>query len=289
MIGKCKLCGQQKKLCLSHIIPEFFYNNIYDLRPRRFWFLKFDTKANQKKQEQKGLRERLLCKKCENEFSSYEKYAAEIIYAKNRKSPVKLINQSSNGKITVNEFTGFDYNKFKFFLESILWRISVSSEKFNVVNISDKHRNKLHKSLKDKTVLDENEYPCFIQVVTHDDGTYFRYSILGPYETEYSGHQVINLLADGFLFSFIMGRIVLSPEIQNTMLNRKGKMSILTKKVQTDSNLKEAARLFKEKYPDYIRNKWGRLGLISRVTKHIQMPGIFTRIHQVGSKGVHKS
>lgn len=253
MIGKCKLCEKETELCKSHIIPEFFYDKIYDIKPRKFWFFILNSKESYKKQEQKGLREYLLCKTCEKEFSVYEKYAAEIIYAKNRRSPVLLQKKSGTENVTLNEFNGFDYDKFKLFLMSILWRISISSEKFNVVEISEEHKNILHQALKDKRPLDEDEYPCTLQIILQADNSSFGGTIIGPYETQYNGHQVINILADGFLFSFILGCVNLLPDIQNTMLNRKGEMAILTKKVQSDANLMEAVRLITEKHSDLYK------------------------------------
>ena len=93
MIGNCKLCGLERELKHSHILPEFMYQNLYDSSPKRFYKLQvdLDNSVNSKiKIEQKGVREYLLCGNCEVRLSKYENYAAETIYAKNLKNLKKM-------------------------------------------------------------------------------------------------------------------------------------------------------------------------------------------------------
>lgn len=68
MIGKCRLCEEDKELRNSHILPKFMYQNLYDAKPKRFYTLKVDldnSHKSRKKIEQKGIREYLLCGDCE--------------------------------------------------------------------------------------------------------------------------------------------------------------------------------------------------------------------------------
>ena len=53
----CKLCNKERELRNSHIVPEFFYKEIYDEKHRIF-----PRKEGRKYgQMQKGYREPLLC------------------------------------------------------------------------------------------------------------------------------------------------------------------------------------------------------------------------------------
>jgi len=75
--GSCRLCLVEKDLAHSHIFPEFFYEPTYDDTNR---FVSLSTHPRHKpKLFEKGLREHLLCEKCEAQFCRYESYAASIL------------------------------------------------------------------------------------------------------------------------------------------------------------------------------------------------------------------
>ena len=59
----CILCQQEKRLCDSHIIPEFAYADIYDDKHRAVTFS--PIAPDERKFEQKGVRDKLLCTDCE--------------------------------------------------------------------------------------------------------------------------------------------------------------------------------------------------------------------------------
>ena len=126
MKGKCKLClNENVELQNSHIIPEFMYQRLYNDQPKRYYIIKINDKSQSKRIEQKGIREKLLCKDCEVKLSKLENYASETIYAKNlqNKTILKKINQSSNQRILFHKIEKFDYALFKLFLMSLLVEI----------------------------------------------------------------------------------------------------------------------------------------------------------------------
>ena len=70
MKGKCKLCLRESDLRYSHIIPEYFYKPMYDSKHR---FMQISTVQEYPTTFlQKGVREYLLCNRCEEQFSKYE-------------------------------------------------------------------------------------------------------------------------------------------------------------------------------------------------------------------------
>ncbi|NMC12204.1 MAG: hypothetical protein GYA34_04905 [Chloroflexi bacterium] len=71
---KCRLCQNDKKLCFSHIIPEFLFLPIYDEKHRASMIPRGKTRY-----EQKGIREYLLCGDCEQIISMWETYVSPII------------------------------------------------------------------------------------------------------------------------------------------------------------------------------------------------------------------
>lgn len=62
MTMRCALCQNTRKLCKSHIIPEFFYTELYDKNHR---FKAIYSKWGKIVFHYKGFRERLLCEECE--------------------------------------------------------------------------------------------------------------------------------------------------------------------------------------------------------------------------------
>ena len=74
MSAVCALCKANGDLQNSHIIPEFFYKLVYDQQPRRFQVVSAQV-SEREYFEQKGLRDRLLCRGCEQRLSKWEHYA----------------------------------------------------------------------------------------------------------------------------------------------------------------------------------------------------------------------
>jgi hypothetical protein len=113
-ISKCKLCLNESELHKSHIIPEFMYKPLYDDKHR---FSRLTAKLPQDhKYLQKGIREYLLCSKCEEKLSNYEKYAADLLFQKSD------CFRKYNDAIVFKEI---NYKLFKLFQLSIIWRASV--------------------------------------------------------------------------------------------------------------------------------------------------------------------
>ena len=137
MIGRCKLCGKKISLIKSHIIPEGFYTNIYDDKSR----LNYSSESRKHlKYEQKGYRENLLCERCDgNILGNYDKYAIEVIRDR------KHIVEENNDRHFL--WSGLDFNKFKLFHLSILWRAHISNNRTKGIHLSQKKQHEVKKCL----------------------------------------------------------------------------------------------------------------------------------------------
>lgn len=117
-VGICKLCQETRKLCRSHIVPEFLYKPGYDEKHRTY---ELQLGPAKRLYRQKGYRERLLCEPCEQFLNDeYEKPFKEAWYDNG------LQPQPPLPKIIMLE--GLDYGSFKLFHLSVLWRASVASD-----------------------------------------------------------------------------------------------------------------------------------------------------------------
>jgi len=151
MTSKCKLCQKERELQKSHIIPEFMFKPLYDDKHR---IISMSTKEEVKDRYiQKGIREYLLCKECEERFSKLETYAADLIFQK-----VIFTEKNENSIIVKN----VDYNIFKLFQLSILWRASISQLKeFKEVYLGP-HEEKIRNLLLNNNPDDPHQYCCMI-------------------------------------------------------------------------------------------------------------------------------
>src|SRR3546814_17650673 len=106
----CALCLLPKPLQDSHIIPEFLYGVMYDAK-HRYNVLRLAPERRERI-EQKGVREQLLCRDCEQKFSKLERYASLVL---------KGGAQGMDGqrKDSIVYVTGIDSAQYKMFLYSL--------------------------------------------------------------------------------------------------------------------------------------------------------------------------
>lgn len=111
MVAECRFCGARRKLCRSHIIPEWAYRRVYDSSSTA---IRYSSPSRKRRKVQVGHREYLLCQDCEAHFERIEKpfldfWSAESLFPSMLdKEYVKLSN--------------IDYTNTSVFLLSVLWR-----------------------------------------------------------------------------------------------------------------------------------------------------------------------
>lgn len=149
---RCALCLQEATLRNSHVIPEFLYESMYDEIHRFHVLSAIPDKKNS--MEQKGLREKLLCDKCEQQISRYEGYAKKVL-----KGGIALEFQTKGNFI---EVSGLNYQLFKLFELSILWRAGVSSLPFFEDVTLGPHEEILRKMLLEENPGEVRDYGCLM-------------------------------------------------------------------------------------------------------------------------------
>lgn len=114
--GVCRLCGNERPLTKSHIIPEFFWTPAYDSKHQ---VSSKSASRPYRSRVRKGVREPLLCAACEMKLGLYEQNVAELWYGKSKFAQRLELGQAA---IRLVEFT-----PFKLLHLSILWRAHESS------------------------------------------------------------------------------------------------------------------------------------------------------------------
>lgn len=118
----CKFCGEDKKLCDSHIIPAYFYRQYTpeDGKPLREIF----TDTPYPKRRPVGYYEKLLCRTCEDVFEKWDNYGVNILSS----SSGWVRESTDESDYTV--LNNFDYIQLKLFFMSVLWRQHITTLKF---------------------------------------------------------------------------------------------------------------------------------------------------------------
>ena len=157
----CRLCKEEHELRNSHIIPEFFYEPLYDEKHRFNILTTLENKSNSF--SQKGIREFLLCNSCEQKIGNFEHYASLVF-----KSNLSGLSMHRDGPLIFVE--GINYKKFKLFLLSIIWRASISSREFFKQVSLGPHEESLRLLLMNEEPGPALKYPCLIGGVTLGSG-----------------------------------------------------------------------------------------------------------------------
>ena len=185
----CRLCQSLKDLCRSHIVPEFLYKDLYNDERKLMGITGVGNKGW--KPLQKGLREKLLCNDCEQFINN------------NYEIPFRKQWYESN--VIPNKMDGphaqiYDYQSFKLFHLSIIYRASVSSlPTFNQVSLG-KHENVIRGMLINQDPGEENLYPIVGYSVLNNQKEVERRLITRPQITKIDGHRVYSSIYGGVMW-----------------------------------------------------------------------------------------
>lgn len=223
----CSLCGNERELRKSHIIPEWVYKDLYD-ENHRFHRLT-STKKKVKPFEQKGLREKLLCDDCEQRFSRYENYARGVI-----KGGKTISVQEYQDKIKI---TGIDYSLFKLFQLSILWRASIArNEIFSNVDLGP-HENIIKTMLIEEKAGEPIQYGCLMFGIIGNKDVVTDF-IDQPDALRIDGMRCYRFVFSGFVWVYFVASHPPNTNAQRFMLSEDGDITIYIKRFQELEYLK---------------------------------------------------
>jgi len=198
----------------SHILPEFFYQPLYN---QEHWFYRISDqfkKQGEARRQYEGLKEHLLCADCEELLNKrYETYAHSVLYGKE-----PLMVEDLPGAFL---FSQIDYGRFKLFLLSVLWRMGISSyNAFEVVKLGS-HEETLRTMIFEGNPGAPEDYGCIISVVMHDKEIVKEY-ITPAYQSFVEGHNCYKIFVGGFAFCFFVSDHIHKLSRQDFFLTRSG-------------------------------------------------------------------
>ena len=188
---QCRLCLKNRKLCDSHIVPEFLYGALYNDDHKMMGINGLGNRGW--KTLQKGSREHLLCSDCEQHLN--EKY--EKPFHKQWLVDLPLPDRiAENAAHTVV----YDYLTFKLFHLSILFRTSVSSlPTFREVNLGV-HEERIRKMLISESLGQDWEYPILAFAVLNGHGEVEKRLISCPISGRHEGHIAYGQIYGGAMW-----------------------------------------------------------------------------------------
>lgn len=224
MNGICKLCSKEKELIKrSHLFPNFMYKGIGDDKNR----INIISSLNpfQKKQVQTGAYEEyILCADCDNNLlSKLERYANNYLYSQPYRTNNDSFEQVTNVHgINVIRCKNIDYKQFKLFLQSLIWRASVSThELFENFKLTEEQEEQLRNSLINSTPLDEKDFACLM--LTYQDEESAQTDLVFINTTR---PKKISFYINQFTYLFHLDRADVDETVSEIALNKKNEMGI---------------------------------------------------------------
>jgi hypothetical protein len=195
---------------------------MYDKEHR---FMQLSTNPDERtKPLQKGVREYLLCDKCEQQFSKYERYVSQVYYHKEAKD----IQQ--NDKVFIAEKV--DYSLMKLFQLSILWRASISSlEIFGDVKLGP-HEEILRTMLKTENPGKYYEYGCLQFAVIMDDNKLADGLIMPPAFFRIDAFRTCRFTFGGLIWVYLLSSHNNMYRWRDFFLLESGRLTIHKKKFE---------------------------------------------------------
>lgn len=201
--ARCRLCHSKAKLKDSHVVPEFFYHLCYDEK-HRFHLTPSPKTSNAPRIEQQGLRERLLCGKCETMLSVFEGHAKNVLFE------TETFRRTFLPSRTVVH--GVNYARFKLFLLSMLWRASVSSlETFQCVKLGP-HEETLRRMVLEALPGGPFDYPTEL-VICSKVAEELRHNIAPPLRFRIHTYITYMFMFGDLFCNFFISKDVRSPGI----------------------------------------------------------------------------
>lgn len=188
----CKLCLNISELCNSHIVPEFLFKNLYTEEKHQFF--QVEGKPGVRKW-QKGFREKMLCRDCEDKLNKWETYVSHLLFGGTEISIEKM-----KDSIIVRDV---DYTKFKLFQLSLIWRAGASTlQQFSNVRLGP-HEEKLRSMIEKGDPGKPFDYACLI-ILTPSHFNLTSKMMMLAHETRFDGHRCYMFLFAGFTWVFFV-------------------------------------------------------------------------------------
>jgi len=169
----CRLCLQEKKLIKAHIIPEHFFNSLYDEKGQYIEVHMNEDKSESTKKRFKGIWDKtILCGDCDNSvLGKLDDYAAKIFWGyRNQELKFTDFQRPDQPLVQWRTAYGIDTTRIKLFFLSLLWRADISKNIFfEDVNLGTEHRDKIRNMIIENNAGTRDDYPILLMHYSRND------------------------------------------------------------------------------------------------------------------------
>ncbi|MDD5222392.1 MAG: hypothetical protein PHE84_00245 [bacterium] len=229
----CKLCLQDKELCSSHIIPEFLFKPTYDEKHRAHQLTIEPLNNNY---IQKGIREELLCKSCEGKINKYETYFSQ-------EWPKKLPKEIPTDLCLIENL---DYEKFKLFHLSILWRASISKKEFKNITLGP-HEEIIRKMLFYNNPGPEYKYCFFAKIIVDDNNNVVQGIIVEPMMSRLDAHHAFVFIFGGCTWHYLISNHSPEKKYLDICFSKKGHLWLIKEYIKDNKYITNSIREYKKR------------------------------------------
>ena len=120
MIKKCQMCGEEKKLCKAHILPEALKNTLNPGKIDDHFIAVSISKGTDCKKQTLRFDKEILCADCDGILGKYDKVLVEVIR--------RFFNAEARNRISQNVEVRTDTEKLKLAFAAVLYRMSLSKQ-----------------------------------------------------------------------------------------------------------------------------------------------------------------
>lgn len=155
------------------------------------------TEGERNLYKQQGIYERLLCINCENFINDFEKHVKKVFYDK--------MDYLETENKEVIKIVDLDYNKFKLFQLSLLWRASVSKNPFFINVALGPHEEIIRNMILNKNPGKIHEYGCIILGLTTKELGLFD-AIITPEKGRIENHIAYRFILGSSLWFYLVSK-----------------------------------------------------------------------------------
>jgi hypothetical protein len=191
------------------------YGAIYDEKHR---FNVLTTQPDSRDRiEQSGIREKLLCRECEQSLSKHEHYASLVF-----KGGVPGMDGGREGSIVWAN--GIDYPRFKLFLISLLWRAGASKLGFFEHVKLGHHQERLRHMLINNDPGDYDQYACLLWGINSEPNETPGF-LLQPTKDKVCGQITFHFVMPGLKLAFFVSKQKLGKPLNQFVLQQDGSLA----------------------------------------------------------------
>lgn len=225
LIGKCKLCLEEKELLSkSHILPKFLLKQMLTNEQRGFAVLSLDA-SHIKFVSDYAYEPGILCANCDNKIlSKYEDYGSKFLFGSLGKNDL-LKAQSHYIHYYIENV---NYHKLKLFFLSLLWRCSIASSNiFQKVKLDNKVEEEIRLILLEDKYTPEERFPITLLQYMHIKEVPLELIFPPWIGNKIDGEQNFHFIGGGLFLQLIIEYEKLTPINEEAMLKESGIVKVV--------------------------------------------------------------